>query len=84
MTDCHFSREEIDNIVRQTVKETLTSMGIDTHDPIEMQRDFQSLRDWRRASEAVRSKGTLTLVGIFVAGILGVLWLGLKYVLRQT
>lgn len=82
MSQSNLSREEIAEIVQQTVKETLTSMGIDTHDPIAMQRDFQSLRDWRRASEAIQSKGVLTLVGIVAAGILGVIWLGLKHAIR--
>ena len=69
--------------MRQSVRETLTSMGIDSHDPIAMQRDFQTLRDWRRASETIQSKGVLTIVGILVAGVIGVLWLGLKHAVRS-
>lgn len=72
----------IQEIVRQTVHETLVGMGVDTTDPLQMQRDFQALRDWRRASETIRSRSTLTIVGILVAGGLGVFWLGIKHALR--
>ena len=78
----YLTRAEIADVVQQTVQETLISMGVDTSDPIEMQRDFQSLRDWRRTSEALRSKGLLTLVGILVAGVLGALVVGVRSVLK--
>lgn len=77
------TRGEIDQVVRKTVKETLLSLGIDAADPIEMQRDFQMLRDWRRASNSVRSKGLLTLIGIITAGVLGAVWIGVKSALRS-
>ncbi len=72
------NEEEIRAVVRATVDEMLTSMGMDHEDPLEMQRDFQHLRDWREASEAVKKKGMMTLVGILVVGILGALWIGFK------
>jgi len=79
----YLTRDEIDDVVRRTVKETLTSMGIDAADPIEMQRDFQTLRDWRRAGGAIRSKGIMTLIAILTAGALGALWIGVKSVLKS-
>lgn len=78
------TREEVDNIVRKTVKETLYSLGIDAADPIEMQRDFQTLRDWRRASSSVRAKGTMTAIAIITAGVMGALWIGVKSVLFKS
>jgi hypothetical protein len=77
------TRDEMDVVVRRTVKETLLSMGIDAADPIEMQRDFQTLRDWRRASTSIRTKALLTAVGLLAAGILGALWIGVKSVLKS-
>jgi hypothetical protein len=77
------TRDEVDRVVKATVKETLTSMGIDAADPIEMQRDFQALRDWRRASRAIRTRGLMTLVAILTAGLIGAIWVGIKYALRS-
>jgi hypothetical protein len=77
------TRDEVHNVVRETVRETLLSMGVDTTDPIEMQRDFQAVRDWRLVCEAIRSKGLMTLVGILIAGVLGALLVGLKDVILR-
>jgi len=79
----YLTREDVNVVVRQTVRETLTSMGIDAADPLEMQRDFQTLRDWRRASNAVRSKGLLTLISILTAGLIGALWIGVRSVIGK-
>lgn len=76
------TRNEIDSVVRKTVRETLFSMGIDAADPIEMQRDFTTLRDWRRASNSIRAKGTMTAIAIITAGLLGALWIGVKSVIK--
>lgn len=80
----YLTRDEVDVIVQVTVKETLTSMGIDAADPIEMQRDFQTLRDWRNASRAIRSKGMMTLIAILTAGTLGAIWIGVKSVISKS
>lgn len=77
------TREEVEVVIQKTVKETLYSIGIDAADPIEMQRDFQTLRDWRRASTSVRAKGTMTIIAIITAGIMGALWIGVKNVLGK-
>ena len=82
-TNEFLTRDEVDIVVKATVRETLTSMGIDAADPIEMQRDFQALRDWRRASNAIRTKGLMTLVAILTAGIIGAIWVGIRYALRS-
>lgn len=72
------SEGEITAIVSRAVHETLVQMGVDTSSPLEMQRDFQHLRDWRQAQEAIRRKGYLTLVSVFVTGVLGLVWIGFK------
>lgn len=66
--------EEIIAVVRQT----LLQMGVDSDNPLESQKDFQHLRNWRRAGEDLRSKGMLALVSIFVTGLVGLLIVGLK------
>ena len=72
------SAEDLQILVKATVHETLANLGADADNPIEMQKDFQHLREWRCTMNDVRSKGILTLVGIIVAGVCTALWLGLK------
>jgi len=76
-------KTEMRAVVKETVQETLTQLGVDTNDPIEMQRDFQHLRDWRMAQETIRRKGYLTMVTILVTGFLGLVWVGFKDVILQ-
>ncbi|UXO93739.1 hypothetical protein Pan1_24 [Pseudanabaena phage Pan1] len=72
------TREELKALMSEAVRDAFTKMGIDADDPLEMQRDFQHLREWRVAVAAVRTKGMLTLFGVFLTGALGALWLGFK------
>jgi hypothetical protein len=70
--------DQIKNLVKETVTETLTAMGVEVKDPIAMQRDLKAIRDWRLAVEAIKRKATLTAVGIGVTGVLAVLVLGIR------
>lgn len=79
--DNTLGREEMRQLVRSAVLETLSQLGVDTSSPIEMQRDFQHLRDWRMAQEVIRRKGYMTLMGILVTGFVGLLWVGFKDVI---
>lgn len=76
------SRQELEELIREQSREgvmqALTLMGVDTKNPLEMQRDFQHLREWRTTSESIKSKGLLTIVGILVAGGGAAFWIGLK------
>lgn len=79
MTDrIHMSREELRELIRETVQETFTTLGVSIDDPIEAQKDFQHLREWRQTSEAVKSKGILALLGVLVSGMAAAAWLGFK------
>lgn len=68
---------EVAAIVEKAVQQTLLTMGIDTSDPAEMQRDFQHLRAWRESVETVKRQGLITAVGVIVTGVIGgiVLWI---------
>jgi hypothetical protein len=66
---------ELKDIVKATVHETLIKLGVDACNPIDMQRDFQHLRDWRMSVAAVRRKSLMTLVGVAVAGIAALIWM---------
>lgn len=69
---------EIRKIVAETVKETLTRMGIEADDPFEVQKDMQHLRGWRTSTETVKRQGLLTAVGILTAGVIGLIWMAIK------
>ena len=69
---------EIRKIVAETVKETLTRMGIPADDPIEVQKDMAHLRAWRESVSTVKRQGLITAVGIVTAGILGLIWVSVK------
>lgn len=76
------TEEEISDIARtaarEAVHEMMISLGADVSNPaamIEMQKDFQSLREWRQSMESVKRHGLLTAVGIIVIGILGMIWM---------
>jgi hypothetical protein len=71
-------RELVRETVRETINETFLRLGVKIDDPIEVQKDFQHLRDWRNTTESVKSKALLAAVGLLVSGLLGALWLGLK------
>ncbi len=60
-----------DEAARRAAHEVLVALGIDVSKPFEMQRDFQHLRSWRESSEAVKRYGILTLIGLFLTGIVG-------------
>lgn len=76
------SRDDIEALTRQTVKDTVTQtlvqLGMDQQNPLEMQRDFQHLRQWRRAGEDMRSKGLMAILTIFITGVISLLVVGLR------
>jgi hypothetical protein len=72
------TKDELKDVVKDTVHETLTTIGIESDDPIEMQKDFSHLREWRITVQDVRKKGILTIVGLLVAGVVAFIWIGFK------
>jgi hypothetical protein len=74
----HEAREDVTHLIQQTVAQTLTQIGIESKEPIEMQKDFQHLRSWRQSGEAVKRQGMLTVWGIFLSGLIGLVVMGLS------
>lgn len=70
--------------IKEAVRETLIELGIDHSDPLEMQKDFQHLREWRTTTEGMKSKGLIAVFGFLVTGILAAAWLGIKSYLHLT
>lgn len=77
-----YTKQELREIMRdtareaatETVRETLRGLGVNVDDPIETQKDFQALHDWRTSFQAIRKRALVTAVGVFVGGILAFLW----------
>jgi hypothetical protein len=76
-------RDELQTLIAESVKQTLIQLGISSDDPIEMQRDMQHLREWRKSMESVRSKSFLTLMTILLSGVTAMLWLGFKQIVLK-
>lgn len=72
------SEKELRDLVSSTVKDTLLGLGIDNSDPIEMQKDFQHLREWRESTDAAKRKGVLVVVTIIISSVLGAIAMGVK------
>ncbi len=79
----NLNEKQVKEIVTETVRETLVELGIAHDAPLEMQKDFQLLREWRLASQAIHRKGILTIFGILIAGITAAFWVGVKQMLAQ-
>ncbi len=65
-------------LIKDTVKETLLTLGLDVEDPIQLQRDFTHLREWRETTESLKSKGFAAVASIVGLGMLGMFLAGFK------
>jgi hypothetical protein len=72
------SKEDLRAIVREEFNGALTAIGFDTSEPVELQQDQAFLRDWRKTTETVRRKSLVTIVGLFITGCIGLLWVGVQ------
>jgi hypothetical protein len=68
---------EVKRIVAETVEQTLLKLGVDTEDPVALQKDMAHLRMWRESMETVRKQSLITAIGIVTAGVLGLIWMAL-------
>lgn len=67
-------REEIRQVVKASVMETLAHLGITTDDPHAVQKDMIHLRMARLGQEELAKWVKRTAVGVFVTGALYLLW----------
>jgi len=63
---------------KEAVEETLTKLGFDTGDPVDIQADMMFLRDWRLAQRQVKKVALGTAVGVLVTGVCAAIWVGIK------
>lgn len=71
MLDENQIREIVRDTVRDTVSEMFTRFGINTHEPLEVQKDFQHLNNWRKSSEAIKRQGLIVMCTVFFTGLMG-------------
>ena len=76
------TESEIEGIVSKAVAQTLIQLGVDSADPLQMQKDFAHLRQSRIARESVSRKALLTVVGVMITGALGAIVLGIQDMLK--
>lgn len=74
--------EEARALIREAVRETFLMLGVKVDDPIEVQKDFQHLREWRQTTESIKSKSILTVLGVMVTGACAALVVGFKDMLK--
>lgn len=72
------TEDELKSLVAQSVRETLMVLGVDAENPLEMQRDFQHLREWRQTTDSIKSKTAMVIITVLVTGALGALYVGIK------
>lgn len=77
------TRDQLRELMRECVRETLTGLGMDDRDPIEVQRDLAWVRDMRRASASARAKAGAALIGLILTAAAGAVWVGIKAALRS-
>lgn len=63
--------DTLSEVVKLAVHETLTGIGFDMSDPIEVQKDVAHNRRSRKICEAIQDKALATVVGLFITGIIG-------------
>ena len=76
------SEEELRQLVEGAVDNALLKLGVDAQNPLEMQQDFQHLREWREATVLIKRRGVLVITGTVVAGIIAAAWIGFKALLH--
>ena len=72
------TEKQLRTMISETVKETLTVLGIEACNPREMQKDLIFLRGFRRLCGAVGDKVVLVVAGLAATGVVGAVWLAIR------
>ena len=63
----------------RAVERTLLSLGVDIREPIEAQKDFAALREWRESAALVKRWTVRAALTVFVGGVVSAIWIGFKH-----
>lgn len=75
--------DEVRAVVRETVNQTLTSLGVDGSSPLEVQQDLAWLRRTRRATGSVAGKVGAALVTLVVGAVVAAAWAGFRLLVHR-
>jgi hypothetical protein len=67
-----------DEVASQTVKNTLTTLGIDHENPIDVQKDMAHIRANRLGMEAYGRRIKLSIIAVLTTGLTGAIWVGVR------
>jgi predicted type IV restriction endonuclease len=62
----------------KTVVRTMTSLGVDVSNPLEVQADFQFIRGMRSNWNSVKSRSIFMAVGLMITGFFTFLWAAVR------
>ena len=62
----------------KTVEHTMTSFGIDTANPLEVQADFRFIRGMRETWSSARSRSLFVALGLMITGFFSFFWAAVK------
>ena len=71
-------KDQMHDIIRQSVLETLTSLGIDINNPLDVQKDLQYIRRMREGSDAVKGNVIKAIIATTIPTCIYVVWLAIK------
>jgi len=76
---------EIKEVVRETVRETFLTLGVNLDDSdgvTEVQSDFSYLRKSRVGSEQAATWVKRGAIGVFMSGLAWLVWVGIKEAIK--
>jgi len=75
--------DEIKDIVREAVYETLHGLGISANEPHEMQADFLYMRKMRKGSDLMADRIKASIITVTIPTALYVFWDSIKQMLGK-
>lgn len=75
------TEETLRNIIQESVGEAMTRLGVGWEDPLEMQKDFNHLREWRQTTDVMKRRSITAFFVTLFSGIAAACWLGIKTIL---
>lgn len=73
-----------DAAAQKAVTSTLVSFGLDPSDPIAMQKDMAHLREWRQATDKIRSRGVLAALAFLCLGGIAIVLVSIGFKVPWT
>lgn len=72
------TQASLDELVLKAVSQILVGFGMQEDDQKEFRADLVYLRSWRKSVQQATNAGMIALFGIFISGLAGAIWLGIK------